>query len=37
MSVRDSVTSIKMKRFSRWKIGVGAVVLVAVIAGVGRR
>lgn len=37
MSVRDSVTSIKMKRFSRWKIGVGAVVLVAVITGVGAK
>lgn len=37
MSVRDSVTSIKMKRISRWKIGVGAVVLVAVIAGVAAK
>lgn len=37
MSARDSVTSIKMKRISKWKIGVGAAVLVAVAAAVGAK
>lgn len=37
MSARDSVTLIKMKRISKWKIGVGPVMLVAVVAAVGRR
>lgn len=37
MFARDSVTSIKMKRISKWKIGVGAAVLVAVAAAVGAK
>jgi len=37
MSARDLVTLIKMKRISKWKIGVGAVVLVAVAAAVGAK
>jgi len=37
MLVRDSVTFVKMKRISRLKVGVGAVVLVAVIAAVGAK
>lgn len=37
ISARNSVTVIKMKRISRWKIGVGAVVLAAVVAAVGAK
>lgn len=37
MFARDWVTLIKMKRISKWKIGVGAVVLVAVAAAVGAK
>lgn len=37
MFARDWVTLIKMKRISKWKIGVGAAVLVAVIATVGAK